>query len=117
MPVYATVDDYSDYMGEPNPEFSPRFMARASQTIDKALVGAIYPTDVNGLPTGTDMSGLTPLADVFRDATCAQARPLVEDWDDIPVPPGCCPDCQLTTETFDILRGAGLLPVRLRMRG
>lgn len=112
MPVYATVDDYTDYMGIPNAEFPPRFMARASAMIDKALVGAIYPTDVNGLPTGTDVTGRL-LADVFRDATCAQARPLVEDWDDWGEG---CPG-YLTAEAFDILRLAGLLPIVLRMLG
>lgn len=117
MPVYASVDDYADYTGEPTAsEFSPRHMARASLCVDKALVGAVYPTDSTGLPTGTDVNGVD-LVDVFRDATCAAARPLVEDWDEIPVPPGCCPECQLTTEAFDILRSAGLLPVRLRMVG
>ncbi len=114
MPVYATVDNYIDYTGNPVPaEIPPRTMVRASQSVDKALVGAIYDTDVNGLPIDT------VLIAALRDATCAAARPLVEGWDmPIPTPPGCCPDCQLTTEAFDILRGVGLLPIRfLRMRG
>lgn len=115
-PVYATIDDYAVYMGEPIDEFPPRYMARASQTIDKALVGAIYPTDGTGLPTGDDING-TPLSEVFRDATCAQARTMVEDWDDWPTPPGCCADCQLTAEAFDILRSAGLIPITLRLLG
>jgi hypothetical protein len=117
MPVYATIDDYANYMGEPSTaEFSPRYMTRASLVIDKALVGAIYPTDVNGLPTGTDINGVN-LTDVFRDATCAQARTLVEDWEEWPTPVGCCPDCQLTAEAFDILRGSGLIPIVIRMWG
>jgi hypothetical protein len=115
-PVYATVDDYADYMGEPTPEFPPRYMSRASLTIDKALVGAIYNTDSTGLPTDSDVNGV-PLTSVLRDATCAQARTMVEDWDDWPTPPGCCPDCNLTAEAFDILRGSGLLPITLRMIG
>lgn len=117
MPTYATIDDYMQYVGYSVPEFPPRHMVRASQRIDKGLVGAIYPTDADGLPTGNDVNGV-PLINVFRDATCAAARPLVEDWDDeIPTPPGCCPDCRLTDEAFDILREAGLLPARLYMRG
>lgn len=117
MPTYASVDDYADYMGEPTAsEFSPRYMTRASLAIDKALVGAIYPTDSGGLPTGNDINGVL-LTNVFRDATCAQARTLVEDWDEWPTPPGCCPDCNLTVEAFDILRGAGLLPATIRMVG
>lgn len=117
MPVYATIDNYTDYVGVAVPEFSPRLMARASMVIDKALVGAIYPTDpTTNLPLGTDVNGVA-LADVFRDATCAQARTLVEDWEDWPTPVGCCPDCQLTAEAFDVLRGAGLIPITLRMLG
>jgi len=116
MPTYASIDDYAEYVGHPVDEFTPRIMTRASLNVDKALVGAIYDTDTNGLPTGTDVNG-QPLADAFRDATCAAARPMVEDWDDIPTPAGCCAECQLTTESFDILRSAGLIPVRIRMRG
>jgi hypothetical protein len=116
MPMYATVDDYAEYVGHPVEEFTPRHMVRASQCVDKGLLGAIYPTDSNGMPTGNDTNGV-PLIEVFRDATCAAARPLVEDWDEIPTPPGCCSECQLTDEAFDILREAGLLPPRFYMHG
>lgn len=119
MPVYADIDDYATYVGVPlAKEFPSRIMTRASLEIDKALVGARYETDDDDMPTDAD------LIDVLRDATCAQARPLVEQWmasfcDDpkkqmqMPAPDGC-----LTTEAYDILFNARLLPVRhLRMRG
>ena len=140
MPVYASVDEYIDYVGEPLPsvdewashagmgapmEIPPRIMARASLAIDKALIGARYEVDEDGLPTDAI------LVEALRDATCAQARPEVKRhmkhqmW-------VACPekvdakakmhmpslDDGLTTEAYDILRGAGLLPVGcLRMRG
>lgn len=122
MPDYADIDDYAAYTGVPLPrEFPSRIMTRASLEIDKALVGARYQTDDDGMPTDAS------LVIAFRNATCAQAVPLVERWmasfcDDpkmkqllmtMPAPDGC-----LTTEAYDILRAARLLPIRhLRMRG
>lgn len=134
MPVYATVDDYVDYTGEPirqpdewamhagmgGPiEIPPRIMSKASLQIDRALIGAVYTTDGAGLPTDT------VLIEALRDATCAQARPMVKHHvhqlgcdDDkkagkypMPMSSG------LTMEAYDILRAAGLLPVTLRMMG
>lgn len=119
MPDYADIDDYAAYVGVPlAKEFPSRIMTRASLEIDKALVGARYEVDDDDMPTDTELLA------ALKDATCAQARPLVEHWmasfcDDpkkrmqMPAPDGC-----LTTEAYDILRAARLLPVRhLRMRG
>jgi hypothetical protein len=135
MPVYATIDDYIQYTGVPiSPpympedllipagsagpmgptEVPPRVFIRASLAIDKALVGAIYTTDVDGLPTDA------ALLEVFKDATCAQARHMVECFVNPPVPgqPKPVPYMEhLSTEAFDILRGAGLIPITLRMLG
>lgn len=136
MPTYATIDDFIVYTGIPIPapmptdpgmlitdgccgsgtnEVPPRVFIRASLSIEKALVGAIYDTDVTGMPTDTTLIG------VFKDATCAQARPHVECFLNPMLygikgqtPP---PMEHLTTEAFDILRSAGLLPITLRMLG
>lgn len=109
QPVYATVDDYITYVGVAVPEFSPRVMARASRTIDRALVGAIYDTDTGGLPTDATLAG------VLRDATCAQARPMVDALCQDQSAPA--PDGRLTIEAFDILYVAGLLPTSVRLTG
>lgn len=133
MPVYATIDDYIVYTGvpiaapyvpddglliPPGPmmptEVPPRVFIRASLAVDKALVGAIYATDTDGLPTDTT------LIEVFRDATCAQARHMVDCFLNPPLPnqPKPMPYVEhLCTEAFDILRGAGLIPITLRMLG
>ena len=135
MPVYATVDEYVEYTGEPirqpdewamhagmgGPvEIPPRIMAKASLAIDKALVGARYDVDEDDMPTDT------VLIEALRDATCAQARPMVKHYVH---QLGCDDDKKagkypmsmsggLTTEAYDILRSVGLLPVGcLRMRG
>jgi hypothetical protein len=113
-PVYASIDDYAVYTGEPIPaEFPPRIMAKASLEIDKALVGACYETDDDGMPTDSDVR------EAFRDATCAQARPHVMHYAD-PTAPTMTPPvpfAHLTCEAFDILRGIGLIPITLRMVG
>jgi hypothetical protein len=139
MPTYATIDDYIQYTGIPIPgpmpldptmliqdegccgagptEVPPRIFIRASMAVEKALVGAIYDTDVTGMPTDTT------LVEVFKDATCAQARPHVECflnppmWGAKGVKPMPPPPEHLTTEAFDILRSAGLIPITLRMLG
>lgn len=141
MPVYATVDDYTEYTGEPLPtvdewaihagtsspvEIPPRIFIRASLAIDKALVGARYDIDVDGLPTDAD------LITALKEATCAQARLLVKQYIHHQKAANCPPDPKmkalwmdmpqmdggLATEAYDILRSARLLPVRfVRMRG
>jgi hypothetical protein len=141
MPVYATIDDYTEYTGEPLPtvdewalhagtsspvELPPRIFIRASLAIDKALVGARYEVDDDGLPTDAD------LVTALKEATCAQARLLVKEYIHHQKMANCPPDPKmkalmmawpkmddgLATEAYDILRSARLLPVRhLRMRG
>jgi hypothetical protein len=144
MPTYATIDDFIVYTGIPIPapmpadpamlitdgccgsgtnEVPPRIFIRASMAVDKALVGAIYDTDSTGMPTDTT------LVEVFKDATCAQARPLVDAFLSAQSPWGkdakldtyyverLQQEGALTVEAFDILRSAGLLPITLRMLG
>ena len=76
--VYATLADYQDQTGD---TFTPAprvdyLLRRASQTIDRALIGAVYPVDTNSMPTDpTDI-------DTFSRATVAQAafmRDLADD--------------------------------------
>ena len=73
--VYATLDDYEDYLGKAPPaDFDAESLVRASARIDRALLGAIYATHpTTQLPTDPDV------AEAMRDATCAQAL----WWDEI----------------------------------
>lgn len=119
-PVYATVDDYIVYTGVPAPlEIPPRIMAKASLVIDKALVAAVYDVDDAGYPTDPEVR------EVLREATSAQARPMVKHLAHMQHPDATQKQQpqemhyhhQLTPEAFEILRAAGLLPVIAVMRG
>lgn len=104
MPVYATVSDYITYTGASASIFLPSSVfSRASRVIDTALRAAVYDTDVDGLPTDDGVLA------ALRDATCAQARCLVEHPDE--------PFGMLTTEAHDVLLASGLLPAFPRMCG
>ena len=76
--VYAT---YADYVAWSNDAFTPQsrvtwMLARASEDIDRALIGAIYTVDTNNMPTDpVDI-------DTFNRATCAQAQFRMELGDD-----------------------------------
>ena len=75
--VYATVADYQTWSGDvitPAPRVS-FLLARASEHIDRALVGAVYTIDPNGYPTDA------MLLDVVNRAVCAQVAFLI-DYDD-----------------------------------
>lgn len=76
--VYATVGNYRAQTGDAiTPDARVTFMlGRASQCIDRALIGAIYPVDSNSMPTDT-----TDI-DTFMRATCAQAAFMVDLSDD-----------------------------------
>lgn len=104
MPVYADVQAYIEYTGSPADVLMPTSVfSRASRVVDMALVGCVYDTDIDGTPTDTTVET------ALKEATCAQARQLVE-----------CPDTpfgQLAVEAYHVLYTAGLLPVSLRMRG
>jgi len=60
--VYVTAAEYGDATDDQ--------LARASLAVDRALIGAIYDTDSNGMPTDADV-----LAAIKR-ATIAQARAI-----------------------------------------
>lgn len=67
--VYATVGNYRTWSQDAiTPDARVTWLlARASEDIDRALIGAIYPVDANSMPTDpTDIQ-------TFQDATCAQA--------------------------------------------
>jgi hypothetical protein len=66
--VYATVSDYQNWSGDlltPAARVSV-FLRRASEVIDVALVGAVYATDADSMPTDPSV------IDTFMRATCAQ---------------------------------------------
>jgi hypothetical protein len=76
MAPYATVAEFADFLDpDPVPANAARLLANASRKLDQVLIGAIYTTDSDGLPTDPD------LAEVFREATCLQAQ-YVADLDD-----------------------------------
>lgn len=76
--VYATFADYVTWSGDQitSPPRVEWLLARASEDIDRALIGAVYPVDANGMPTdATDV-------ETFKDATCAQIAFRLELADD-----------------------------------
>lgn len=67
---YATLGDLQSYLGAPPEAGDDRLLARASETIDAALIASIYPVDSLGAPTAAiDIEAL-------MRACCAQ----VESW-------------------------------------
>jgi hypothetical protein len=97
--VYATLADYVAWSGDQitPPERVTWLLARASEDVDRALIGAVYPVNTNGMPTDA--------ADVetFKEATCAQAAFRLELSDDtaaLAMPP-------LGPEALKILHLAG----------
>jgi hypothetical protein len=76
--VYATTVDYQNWSGDTitPPERVTWLLARASEDVDRALIGAVYPVNTLGMPTDA--------ADIqtFNDATCAQAAFRLELSDD-----------------------------------
>ncbi|MFI0939146.1 hypothetical protein [Streptomyces sp. NPDC021020] len=66
---YATVEDFTDFLDpDPVPPNAARLLANASRKLDQLLIGAIYTTDSDGLPTDPE------LVEVFREAVCLQAQ-------------------------------------------
>lgn len=76
--VYATVPQYQNWSGDKATPFERVRvkLQRASEDIDRALIGAVYATNANGMPTDP------MLIDVLMRATCAQAAFLLADNDD-----------------------------------
>ncbi|MFE7762942.1 hypothetical protein [Streptomyces sp. NPDC057438] len=67
--AYATVQEFTDYLDpDPVPANATRLLTKASRRLDRLLIGAVYETDDNGLPTDPD------LIEVFREAVCIQAQ-------------------------------------------
>lgn len=76
--VYATLADYRTWSSDAiTPDARVTWLlARASEDVDRALIGAIYPVDTNGMPTDTNDIA------TFNEATCAQAAFRNELGDD-----------------------------------
>lgn len=76
--IYATIADYRTWSQDAiTPDARVTWLlARASEDIDRALIGAVYPVDTNSMPTDA--------ADIvtFRDATSAQAAFRIDVSDD-----------------------------------
>lgn len=73
--VYATPTDYVAWTGQEPPGGIRRLLLRASRMVDKMLRTAIYPVDVDGLPTDLRHAA------AIRDATSAQAEWFAETGD------------------------------------
>jgi hypothetical protein len=76
--VYANVPQYQAWSGDtltPYQLVSVK-LQRASEDIDNALIGAVYATNANGMPTDP------MLIDALVRATCAQCQFLLADNDD-----------------------------------
>ncbi|WP_113705369.1 hypothetical protein [Nonomuraea lactucae] len=67
MVVYATAADYAAYTDKPAPDGIAAALARASERIDELLLGAVYNTDDNEMPTDPKER------EAIMRATCAQA--------------------------------------------
>lgn len=130
---YASTDDYAYYTGEKDPPdgLDRRLLVRASRAVDTNLIGVVYDTDGQGMPTDPR------LRDVLREATCAQAAwwwskgdrqgtgiiTTPAEWDQVsigdvrlarssPAAPAPGPGArhQLAPDAEAVLRTAGLLP-------
>ena len=77
MTAYATGADYAAYTGQVATADTTRLLQRASDLIDARLLGAIYPTDVNGVPT--DANHIL----AFNNANCAQVEYWVATGDEL----------------------------------
>lgn len=99
-------------MGDYPPANSAVLCARASADVDHALVGAIYDTDDDLLPTDP------AVAEALRDAVCAQVAAWASAEPATPGPAGrmrvVAPPGErgLCAAAVAPLRLAGLLPVR-----
>lgn len=75
--IYASVGDYQQIttdVATPAARVT-RLLRDASRCVDRAVIGAIYPTDPQGYPLDAN------LIDVFKTATCYQVE-FLRDLDD-----------------------------------
>jgi hypothetical protein len=75
--VYASISQYRSWSGD---QFSPDDLVtialrRGTEVIDRALIGAVYATDADGMPTDAGV------LNVFMRATCAQAQFILANND------------------------------------
>ncbi|CAL9457053.1 hypothetical protein SUDANB15_02541 [Streptomyces sp. enrichment culture] len=74
--AYATEQQLIDYLTpDPAPANAAKVLDRASDDIDGLLIGAVYDTDDNGMPTDPKVQK------ALRKATLAQAEYLVATGD------------------------------------
>ncbi|MEV5472967.1 hypothetical protein AB0L66_11495 [Streptomyces sp. NPDC052207] len=127
--AYATVEEFGDYLDpDPLPANAARLLTKASRRLDRILLGAVYKTDENGLPTNPD------LIEVFREAVCLQAAYIADLGDEtgananvsrmtlgnqtieraISVVGSGTP--RVSPDLMDLLQVKGLLPIRPRTR-
>ena len=68
-PIYATADDFGEWLGDFAVDVSDQTLAAASEVIDEVLVGVVYDVD-----TVTELPRDSRVGSALRDATCAQAQ-------------------------------------------
>ncbi len=81
--VYATVAQYQAWamdMLTPT-DLVTMYLRRASEIIDEALIGAVYPVDADSMPTNASH------IDLFMRATCAQTQFMIANADPANVKP------------------------------
>ena len=78
--IYAEAADYYRFLGQADPEEADpeldALLVRASNKVDRDTRFDVYATDVDGMPTDTE------IIEAFRDATCAYAA-WFDETDDI----------------------------------
>lgn len=68
--MYATTDDLDEYLGSTSPADAAFLLRRATDDVDRMLLGSVYPVDAAGNPTQADH------VEAIKRATCAQATYL-----------------------------------------
>lgn len=109
--AYATAADLAAWLGGYPPANAAPLLARATDDIDSALVGAHYNVDADGFPTDT------AVIEALRDATCAQAVWRTPTADQQRLNPAAVTSPGLCPEAANKLQLAGLLPIRPRLHG
>jgi hypothetical protein len=76
--MYATVAQYQNITGDRGtpPGRIAALLPEASEVIDGALIGAVYPTDADSMPT------VPAHIDLFMRATVAQVKFMLADGDE-----------------------------------
>lgn len=72
LPVYATEDDYTAYIGGTAPANIEALLRSVSNLVHDAIAGAYYLTDPD-----TGVASDTDVVEALRDATCVQAAAWV----------------------------------------